>query len=124
MFYGRACCECAVFSPLVAVSDVLGFLQRSFGGSQLRSAAVSGHVDQWYEEPDSKAVVLVVADAAVGVAAADADFETLREFLDSWFGIRFLQQAEERRWMAFPRTSFPRQRAEERHWMTAPGRVA
>ena len=78
MFYWRACCECAVFSPLVIVTDVLGFLQRGFGGSGLRSAAVSRHVDDWYAEPDSKAVVDVVADAAVRVAAADPDFESLR----------------------------------------------
>ena len=36
-----------------------GFLQRGFGGSGLKSAAGSRHLDEWHEEPDPNDVVLL-----------------------------------------------------------------
>ena len=43
-----------------------------------RSVAVSNHVHERYTELESKTVVHVLADAAVQVAAAYLDFESLR----------------------------------------------
>ena len=50
-----------------------GRLYGSAGPSRLRR-----YVDEWNAEPDSKAVGDAAVDAAVRVAAADPDFESLR----------------------------------------------